>query len=408
MAHPRLSPTVRLFLLGDSGILFDEAAQEVYHLNATAAYLCCRLEEGLSPDALAAALSETFGFSPETARAHLDRTLADWQARGLLAASAPRRQVAKPLFERTGANFPAHKIESPPGSTVRHYRALAQGYAVAFDDGPLEALVHPVFRHLEVPPPGTPETRILVGRAPEGFVIARAGGPTYRCSRLEEVAPLAKQLIFAHALEGAGQAIAVHAGGVCDGTVALMLPGAAGSGKTTLTAALVATGFTYLSDDLLLLDADDRGLSGVPFGLTIKEGGSQVLADRFPGLAALPLHRRADAKQVRYLALPPQAQTREGGPRPDVRWIVFPRYDPAGDNRLERLAAGEALVRLTQSCTILRRVSADKIAGLIALVERADCYQLTNSSLDKAVAALTGLFAGDRPIAMGKLEKRHD
>lgn len=48
----------------------------------------------------------------------------------------------------------------------------------------------------------------------------------------------------------------VHAGVVALGGRALVLPGLSFSGKTTLVAALIAAGATYLSDEFAVLDAD--------------------------------------------------------------------------------------------------------------------------------------------------------
>ena len=62
---PRFSGDVSLFVLDDSGVVFNEAAQEIYQLNTTATFIWCQIEEGLSPTQLATALSETFGFSAE-------------------------------------------------------------------------------------------------------------------------------------------------------------------------------------------------------------------------------------------------------------------------------------------------------------------------------------------------------
>ena len=62
---PRFSGDVSLFLLDDSGVVFNEAAQEIYQLNTTATFIWCQIEEGLGQTQLATALSKTFGFSAE-------------------------------------------------------------------------------------------------------------------------------------------------------------------------------------------------------------------------------------------------------------------------------------------------------------------------------------------------------
>ena len=69
----------------------------------------------------------------------------------------------------------------------------------------------------------------------------------------------------------------IHAGAVADGERATIFPGHSFSGKTTLTAAMVRAGATYLSDEFAVLDEDGR-VHPYPKSLSLRSeaGTSQV------------------------------------------------------------------------------------------------------------------------------------
>ncbi|NMQ20920.1 hypothetical protein E4P82_18030 [Candidatus Competibacter phosphatis] len=64
----------------------------------------------------------------------------------------------------------------------------------------------------------------------------------------------------------------LHAGAVSDGHTALVLAEAGGSGKSTLTAALLARGYRYLSDDVVPLE---RGGCVIPAPIPLQPQGWQ-------------------------------------------------------------------------------------------------------------------------------------
>jgi hypothetical protein len=389
---PRFADGVGLFVLDDTGIVFSEAAQEIYELNTTATFVWCQIEEGLASPDLARALADTFGFTPVEAERHVQEALADWRSRGFLAGAAqqPMGQMADSPPEGAAPNL-TNLLRDSDAATSRRYRVFDKEYRVFFANHEIEAWVHPVLEHLEgpEPPQGDDAGSVSVSPEPDGFLVAQAGGPAYRCARLDEVAPLARWVIFSDAWVRAEQGLAIHAGAVCDGERALILPGRAGSGKTTLTAALVHAGLGYLSDDSVLLETDGSKVRGVPFSICVKESGLHLLADRFPALLDLPVHTRPDGKRVRYL---PIAQDRRGRD-PKVAWIVFPRYDPAGANELRPMPPGAAIVELTKNASLIRTVTKEQVGELVALLKRVPCFEIRVSSLEGTAKVLQALWA---------------
>ena len=69
-----------------------------------------------------------------------------------------------------------------------------------------------------------------------------------------------------------------------------------------------------------------------------------------------------------------------------VSHIIFPRYEEAAPDRLERVKRSEALGRLMNECLALRqRLDQKNVRQLVGWIAGIDCYELTFSSLETAV-----------------------
>lgn len=114
--------------------------------------------------------------------------------------------------------------------------------------------------------------------------------------------------VNAAALDGY-QGFAVHAGVVARGGRAVAFPGESGAGKSTLTAAAVAAGFAYLSDEALCLRFGTGDVEPYPRAVALSPWSRH-----HAGLDAVPAHRLS-ADEV---AIPPAALA-AGPPPSEVR-----------------------------------------------------------------------------------------
>ena len=103
-------------------------------------------------------------------------------------------------------------------------------------------------------------------------------------------------------------------------------------------------------------------------------------------IPTLPIHRRNDGKVVRYV--PPNPAAIQSEPAL-ISHIVFPRYVAGEPTRLEPLSRSAAFTRLMDQCVALsRRLDHDNVSDMMSWIAKIDCYALTFSSLDEAVAAI--------------------
>jgi hypothetical protein len=140
----------------------------------------------------------------------------------------------------------------------------------------------------------------------------------------------------------------------------ILLPASSGSGKTSLTARLVAAGCDYFSDEVVLIERGTGGVRLVPINLCVRSGGHEFLERYFPGLSERPVHHREDGVTVRPLS-------------------------PI-----------EALGRMMDNCVAIPRpLTLADATVLVEMAERLHCYELIGGDLDQAAEHVLGLCHHD-------------
>jgi hypothetical protein len=217
-------------------------------------------------------------------------------------------------------------------------------------------------------------------------VIAANGTEIGRCCSAEEMLELALGRVLEVSYPSARWLAMFHAGVVADDHHAIVLPGASGNGKSTLTAALVHTGFRYLSDDVAPLDGRTLHVMPVPFAVSLKQGSWQVVAPWFPDLERVPTLSDG-RRERRYLDMSTRGNAGAGAP---VRALVFPEHRSSGPTRMERIRPGEALGSLLQAGGWLS-LDREDLSGTLGWLMTTPAYTLTFSSADEACALVAGL-----------------
>jgi hypothetical protein len=426
---PELSS--RLYLLGADGILFHQPSWRLYHLNTTASFIWCCIEEGLAPPAIADAVALRFDIALEQAKHDLSQCLAAWEAEGLL---APTRLGAAELVEQDNA-FAETTITpvSPPSSSGSERptafacdASCASGYApeqtsrgpadaslpgdhrghtyrigstilqIRYGSRSAESLVHPIFDHLadaqsSTKPP--PKCTLTVREKMGGFVLFRGRTELSGTVSRAELVPLVQREAILATYASTDCLAGFHAGAVAAECGCILLPGAPGSGKSTLMAALMAAGLTYLGDELALVTKGTHLVQPVPVSLGLKRGSWAVLAPTYPALETLETFRQADGTEVRYLPPPNPSPPRH--PAYPVRHLVFPKFAPNAKTTLTPLGPAESLYRLAEAgYTVRGRLEQHIVEELIGWVGALDCYALVLNDLKRAVSLLRDLLQG--------------
>ena len=270
----------------------------------------------------------------------------------------------------------------------RHYRMLATDFSIRCSSTTQSRRIHAALAHLEVDAPASAPVILDVVESDAGHVVLDDLVPRGYCRDLESLTPLVKSLVSQAARSRHRYVLEIHAGVVSNGEACVLLPGAPGSGKSTLTLGLMLAGFEYLSDEVALLEERTLDIRPFPLGLGIKPGAVAVLAPSCPEIAALDVHSREDGQRVRYLPPPRDRCAPRDATRP-ARWLIFPRYDANVRTELRPISRPEALRRLLRECTAMPELLDEaRVEALVRWMRKLACFELPMSSLDEAVALI--------------------
>lgn len=372
--------------IGEEGLLLDPARHRLYALNASAAFIWCLLKDGQSPDEASRSLSVQFAVPMSEATAYVADVLRQYDSSSAVPHELP---VTMP-----DANKRRRLPYEKGVDVVETYSLLGSAFRVHYDNAGLARRIHPLLQH-RARAGNTNLTNVIdvaVTSEGDGVIVIANDQEIGSSHTLEDAAVAARACLTQLAVAASGGLCVVHAGALCRNGAALLLPGEAGHGKSTLSAGLAAQGFHMLCDDTTLLAGEPPLVCSLPTGVCIKRGAYSVLEPDYPQLRSLPDWRRPDGKQARYLMPGRDVPWAAPGAAVAVHWIVFPRYRPDRGTALLPLPRHEALARLLRGvCFLSGSLDRQKLDELIAWIERIDCFELPLSSLNEATALIDGL-----------------
>ncbi len=182
----------------------------------------------------------------------------------------------------------------------------------------------------------------------------------------------------------------IHAAVVDRAGRAVLLSAPPGSGKSTLCAALVSRGWRLLSDEHALIRPEDGRLRGTARPISLKNESIDVVTRFAPESVIGPRTRATQKGTVAHLRAPTDSVSRiDEASKP--RWIVFPKYIPGSNTQITPVPKARAFMELAINAFNYRIMGSEGFETLAGAIEACDCYALTFSDLDEAIAALAAL-----------------
>ena len=327
--------------LGERELIFDEARQAIYEVDAIAAHVGRSLNMGMGAEQIARELVD-HGFNPDGAEQAVHSAIAALQT------------AAAPLSDQISC-----LTVSIAGVAVGLHLSAA-----LVDD------VREVFGSLIVDA-GKPICRLSARLTGGNVRFSSPGRPDWHCERSEFI-PLLKAQLIEFAIQFARFEVALHAAALAKGDEAVLLVGSPGAGKTTLAIALAKSALELVADDVTLLHADGT-VTGITLPFSVKASAWPLLEKFWPGMTDRPTHCRPDGQSLCYVP-----HDRVAAPRPRrVGVVVLLDRHTAAETRVDAVNPVDALTALmAEGVTRDQRLHPEGFAALVDGVRTAHCYRL--------------------------------
>jgi hypothetical protein len=182
----------------------------------------------------------------------------------------------------------------------------------------------------------------------------------------------------------AHQYLIVHAAVVEKNGGAAILPAPPGSGKSTLTAALVLSGWRLLSDELALIDRRTGLIQPLPRPVSLKNESIPLIRE-FSADAFINRPSRDTVKGTVAHLRPPTESVRRQHETAQPAWVVFPKWSAGAAASLTPRSAAQTFMFLAQNAFNYSHLGADGFRVGTRLVDQVGCFDFAYSQLADAV-----------------------
>lgn len=295
-----------------------------------------------------------------------------------------------------------HEIEINRGSSnivekskyTHQYTFKQLVFRIYSEQGWVEDSIHPLFKHLE--------SSQLDNNDEVQFYVSKVSGVYHLFSQSNKLKAwqfnenqFVKGRLFIELLNKLYRKTEddwmffLHGSAITNGKNTVVITAPSGGGKSTLTAFLVASGFKFVSDDVVAIDRESGLAYPFPAALSVKEDAVPHLVSSFPELEVAEGYGSCgSAKRWRYLPIV-NDYSLDFLTQP-VTAIVNVEYSLSVEFDFRKLEQIQAIQLINQESWIPPKVK--NVKQYFKWVTRLPIYKLTYSNTEKAVESIRSLF----------------
>lgn len=203
----------------------------------------------------------------------------------------------------------------------------------------------------------------------------------YQGDNTEELLDFFQIELYRRIVENSHRRWLLHAAALCQGTRVLVLAGPSDAGKSTLCRALMARGWTYLSEEIVSLGANNIDALRRPLHLEAPEQVADLPTDQGPVLLR-------ESPSPIWIAKAPPWPPSLGLEDLRVAAILRVQYRPDEPTKLRLLGDAEARQELWP-CRMNSNVEVAQLASRV--IAKTPCYRLDIADRESALSALNGI-----------------
>jgi hypothetical protein len=260
--------------------------------------------------------------------------------------------------------------------------------AVVYNGSQPATIIDFLFRYL---PPELNSRRphitfhLLTDEGSGQLTLRREDTLIYTGDSLARAAELLQSQVCYHLADRSQGGVLLHAAALAWQGWGLILPGATGAGKSTLTAWLLTQGFDYLTDELVFIPTGSETMQAFTRPLNLKRPARPIWRNLVTGSIwpELVLTDLAMDLVLPDLLQPAVKQTSKIIEISEVCWplrlIVFPRYRPDDEFSLSPLSKAQATKALLEGLVNARNLPEHGLPEAVRLARAIPAYQMSYS-----------------------------
>jgi hypothetical protein len=180
----------------------------------------------------------------------------------------------------------------------------------------------------------------------------------------------------------------LHAGSVARAGNALLLPAEPDAGKSTLVAALLSSGFEYLSDEFGAIDPITGRAHPVQKRIALDQDALRF----FPGLDRRLTDQVGLSETLFQRYVRPEDVSAQVAQPARTRWVVFPSADWEGRPRLRPLTKAATAQKMAEKGFNLYRLGEEGVLLLTEVAGEADSFALDGGTPVERASLLSEAF----------------
>ncbi len=184
------------------------------------------------------------------------------------------------------------------------------------------------------------------------------------------------------------QYLIIHAAVVERNGQAFIFPGTPGSGKSTLCAALINSGWRLLSDEMTLLSMADGQIYPVPRPVSLKNQSIDIIRNFAPNALYGQTVKDTAKGTVGHMAAPERSVHLSNTPALPSK-LIFPKYIANAETQLIAFSKGRAMLSAAENSFNYNVLGAKGFESMGELIGRCDCYEFKYSQLEEAISLFT-------------------
>lgn len=188
----------------------------------------------------------------------------------------------------------------------------------------------------------------------------------------------------------------LHAAVLERGGRALLLSADPGSGKSTLCAGLVHSGWRLLSDELALLDLHTGAIRPLARPISLKNESIAVVRALGPDIELSAVCPDTTKGAVAHMRPPADSVARRMECAPPA-WLIFPKFERGATLALEPVGKAHAFMEMVRHAFNYGFLGAGAFDALVGLVDRCDTLRAGYGSLEQVVPAVNALVEQEPP-----------